>query len=192
MKLLMRSVILIIIISLLFTGCAVYTTVELKNFVEGLETNLSKIEMLTLHQLISQDEFSTKRVEKYVVKRQCEQDSNDPLIILGCGEPVDLKVEANVDNQAGIVLIAPQRKIGSVAKTGSSASWKLLPVPLSSVPQRVFENRTNVLIHLPDEMKKVILAEVIEEKQELIRIIGKLIEAYPSNVNCKPFLKGSD
>jgi hypothetical protein len=168
----------------LLVGCPGRTAVQLRDFAAGLDASLSKMDFFTVYQLLDDAPESKRRVEEHVHWKQCDQKTNDPMILLGSREPVSMTVEAAVDNNAGLVLLQPNNTFGFIFKGGSSASWKLLPISLSDVPDTVFEKKMTSIEKLSDKDKTNEYMVASDERQKLGMAVGALISAYPSKADC--------
>lgn len=199
----MRNKILI----LLALGCMSCTTaVPFTKFVSSLDRNVAKIESLTVNQLLSNDQKTRLHVEKYIRRRQCQQDVADITILWGARVPVKFTVKASVNTEFGIGLVESNKASLALGRaTGSEASYELVPRPLSRLPDAVFENR----IAMAEKMKDIKdvkdnaiekiqrhIVEIVEEawqlRKDLATKIKDYLETYPDKVNCTEFLSKVD
>lgn len=135
-----------------------------------------------------------QRAELYVRKKQCQQENEDPVIVLTGGK-TKATLAAKIDNNSNFVLLSTTPALGFGFTSETKAEIDFEEVPLSRIPQFLFERDIRMFKDIPDNVeyrdegsdtvianvKHELLQRAYKRSENLERVVTYLIQSSPTN-----------
>lgn len=138
-----------------------------------MDKNFPTIDNLTITQFLQGNPGDQGRADRYIRKRQCQQDAADAIVLATANAPIGLEASAKVSGEFGVELVSGSPELTITGETGTKATYKLVPKPLSELPRVVFAGRLEVMDKLKggtskeNEVRQDILSEAQSEMQNI-------------------------